>query len=197
MKIIIATKNRGKIKEIMFFFREHEGIQWGSIANLKSFPDIEETGDTFYENAMIKATTVSKLKKCHCLADDSGLEVDYLDGKPGVISSRYSGKDATERSNRKKLLDELDGVALKDRSARFICTMVLSDPGGKILHTSTGTCEGRIGYKETGDMGFGYDSIFIPRDHKKTMAQLTQAEKNAISHRGRALVDMKKYLVGL
>lgn len=197
MEIIIATKNRGKVKEILFFFRDLATIHWSSLADISPFPDIEETGNTFYENAVIKARTVSEIKRCHCLADDSGLEVDHLGGRPGVMSSRYSGKDATDEKNRRLLLDELDGIGPAGRSARFICSMVLSEPKGRILHTSTGICEGRIGFKELGDGGFGYDSIFIPQGYEKTMAQLTQSEKNSISHRGKALEDMKKYILDL
>jgi len=194
LEIIIASKNRGKIKEILFFFKDNKSIKWGSLADFVDIPDIEETGDTFYENASLKASTVSLLKKTYCLADDSGLCVDFLDGRPGVYSSRYSGKDADDAKNREKLLQELSGIETSQRSARFVCSMVLSDPSGKIVHTSTGRCEGIIGFKEEGSMGFGYDSIFIPSGYGITMAQLTESEKNSISHRGKALEDMKEYI---
>jgi XTP/dITP diphosphohydrolase len=197
LEIIIASKNRGKIKEILFFFKDNRSIKWSSLADFTDIPEIEETGDTFYENASIKASTVSVLKKKYCLADDSGLSVDHLDGRPGVFSSRYSGENADDAKNREKLLKELEGVGEGKRSARFICSMVISDPSGDIVQTSTGICEGSIGFKEAGNMGFGYDSIFIPSGYDRTMAQLTEAEKNSISHRGEALKGMKDHIYRL
>lgn len=197
MRITIATKNTGKVKEILFFFRHLGPVEWLSLADLKDFKEIEETGNTFFENAVIKAKAAAEALDSYSLADDSGLCVDHLGGRPGVRSSRYSGQDATDAKNRQKLLGELEGVDEKKRSAAFICSMVLADPEGKIIHSSKGICRGIIGFEEVGDKGFGYDSIFIPEGHFRTMAQLSEEEKNSISHRGKALENMKDYIDGL
>jgi XTP/dITP diphosphohydrolase len=197
MKIVIATKNKGKIREIKNFFANLPQIEWLTFEDFKNFPDIEEGSVNFVENATIKAKSISEFTNTIALADDSGLAVDVLCGKPGVKSSRYAGEDATDKENRQKLLDELDGYnSLKDRTARFVCEMILWDPMKGLLKTSSGVCEGYIGFKEKGSEGFGYDSLFIPKCYNdKTMAELTQDEKNIISHRGEALKDLNTFLI--
>lgn len=196
MKIVIATKNKGKIREIKSFFTGIPEIEWLTCEDFKSFPDIDEGSTDFSENARLKAKTISEFTDTTTLADDSGLVVDYLKGRPGVKSSRYAGEKATDKENRQKLLKELkDCKTLRDRTARFICEMVLWHPRKGLLKTSSGVCEGYIGFKEKGLGGFGYDSIFIPDDYdNKTMAELSQNEKNAISHRGKALKNLKNLL---
>jgi XTP/dITP diphosphohydrolase len=194
MKIVIATKNKGKIKEIKSFFTNLAEVEFLTFENFENFPDIDEGGINFVENAKLKAKSISEFTNTVTLADDSGLVVDALYGEPGVKSSRYAGENATDEENRQKLLGELGNCnSLKDRTARFVCEMILWDPGKGLLKTSSGVCEGCIGFTEKGSGGFGYDSIFIPSDYdNKTMAELSQNEKNVISHRGKALKNLKK-----
>ena len=195
MKIVIASKNKGKINEIKAFFKNLD-IKWLTFENFKGFPDVEETGSSFIENARLKAEKIAEYTNMLALADDSGLAVDYLKGRPGIKSSRYAGAGATDKDNRAKLLEELEYArSTEERKARFICSIVLWSPlKGSIFETSD-ACEGFIGKVETGSNGFGYDCIFIPLGYRKTMAQLTQEEKSKISHRGKALRTLYKFLV--
>jgi len=202
MKLILATKNKGKVKEIREFFKPSPIV--GVITNnstvielqsLNDFPeivDIPETGDTFEENAWIKAKAVYDRTQICTLADDSGLEVDYLNGRPGVYSARYSGENAADEDNRKKLLHELKNAADHNRTARFVCVMVFYD--GIKNSIFKGVCEGTIIESERGNEGFGYDPIFIPEGYDKTFAELDMKTKNQISHRGKALTAVKQYL---
>jgi XTP/dITP diphosphohydrolase len=202
VQIVIATKNRGKVLEITGFFNGLSGkkampgkITWKTFQDFKDFPDVREGSKSFLENAIKKARKVAGYTGMVTLADDSGLEVDMLGGEPGVISSVYAGTCASDGKNREKLLGKLKDVRdLEKRTARFICKMVLWDPGRGMLKTSDGVCEGRIGFIERGKGGFGYDPIFIPDGYEKTMAQLSQQEKNRISHRGKALKEMMVFL---
>ena len=158
MEIILATQNNGKIKEFNELAKGTE-LNFIPVPNNPTFP--EEIGSTFFENASIKANFVISLTGRTCLGDDSGLEVDALNGKPGVHSSRFS-KEATDESNMDKLLNELKGVSCKDRSARFKCCLVLIQESGNNLINSEGVIEGKIAEEKKGDKGFGYDPIFIP-----------------------------------
>lgn len=196
MKIVIATKNKGKIKEIKSFFSNLPEVEWVTFENFENFPDIDEGSISFIENATLKAKSISEFTNTVTLADDSGLVVDALCGEPGVRSSRYAGENATDEENRQKLLGKLGNCnSLKDRTARFVCEMILWDPGKGLLKTSSGVCEGCIGFTEKGSGGFGYDCIFIPSGYdNKTMAELSQHEKNVISHRGKALKNLKNFL---
>jgi XTP/dITP diphosphohydrolase len=201
MEIVIASKNKGKIKEIRHFFSNSmlpqniRDINWLSFEDFLGFPDVDEGSESFIENAKLKAQQIAEFTGKTALADDSGLEVDALGGKPGVTSSRYAGPDATDEKNRKKLLSELREISLiNKRSARFKCVMVLYSPGKDIISISEGACEGRIGFTETGENGFGYDPIFIPEGFEKTMAELSNSEKNSISHRGKALEGLADFL---
>lgn len=197
MQLVLATHNRHKIKEISDVIR-HPQIEVKSLLDY----DVElppETGVTFIENARVKARTVHSclIKFPHppfekgggggnwFLADDSGLCVDALGGRPGVYSSRYSGEPADYARNNKKLLGELAGVPMEKRLAHFICSMILIDPEGK-EHEIEGRVDGLIAVKESGAEGFGYDPIFYLPDHKCTIAELPPSEKNKISHRGLA-----------
>jgi XTP/dITP diphosphohydrolase len=193
--IIIATNNEGKVSEIKYYLKDFN-FKIYYLKDFKNVPEIVEDGKDFRENAIKKAKIISETFNKLSLADDSGLEVDFLGGKPGVFSARYSGIDATDKSNRVKLLSELSQVKdLKDRSARFVCHLVLWDPIKGLIFETDGVCEGNIGFKEVGDGGFGYDSIFIPKGFDKTMAQLSKDEKNEISHRGKALKNFVKFLL--
>ena len=201
MEIVIASKNKGKIKEIRHFFSNSllpqniREIKWLSSEDFVGFPDIDEGSESFVENAKLKAQQIAEFTGKTALADDSGLEVDALSGNPGVTSSRYAGPDSTDEKNRKKLLSELREISLMEkRCARFKCVMALYSPGNGFINISEGVCEGKIGFSETGKNGFGYDSIFIPDGFSRTMAELSNSEKNSISHRGKALEGMAKFL---
>jgi len=198
LEIVIASKNKGKIAEIIDYDNTISKIDWLTFEDFKKIPDIEEIGDSFLDNAIIKAEAISKFTGRTALADDSGLIVDVLDGKPGIRSSRYAGLHASDKENRDKLLYEIKNV--KDpgkRSARFVCSMILWDVNKGLIFKTDGVCEGSIGFEEKGTGGFGYDSIFIPERYGRTMAELDNREKNEISHRGRALADFYDFIVEL
>ncbi len=193
--IVIATKNLGKIKEIKSFFQDIKSIKWLTYKDIKNFPDVEEGTDSFLENAKTKAKKISEFTGNITIADDSGLEVDLLKGKPGVISSIYAGRGATDKENRLKLLEELSNyLSFEQRTARFICYIVVWHPKIGMICKSEGICNGNIGFNEIGVNGFGYDCIFIPEGYTKTMAQLSEKEKNQISHRGKALKNLRECL---
>ncbi len=188
-KLILATKNKGKVREITEYFKDSEF----EITGLEdSFPDIDETGTTFEENATLKAEQVYNQLKILTLADDSGLEVDYLVGEPGVYSARFAGENATDLDNCKKLLEEMGDAEDEDRAARFKCVMVLYD--GTEKHVFEGVCEGKIISEMRGNDGFGYDPLFVPNGYTQTYAELDLGTKNTISHRGKALKLVKDYL---
>lgn len=193
MKIVIASKNRKKVKEIKKIFSTI-GIEC-EIHTLDEFPQIdkvEEDGQTFKENAIKKALYVSKATGMIAIADDSGLEVEALGGAPGVRSARYSGLDANDRSNNEKLLRELEGVPDEQREARFVCCIALAD--GDNVQTFEGYVKGKIGHIPKGSNGFGYDPLFYPEGYDRTFAEMTDEEKNAISHRAMALKLLGEYL---
>ncbi len=195
MDIVIATKNTGKIEEIKSY-KACSCIDWFIYSDFGNFPEVEETGDSFLDNAIIKAKAVSRATGKAALADDSGLIVDALGGRPGVYSSRYAGPGASDKANRDKLLAEIEGIKdISRRSARFICSMVLWDVDNGLVFKTEGICEGVIGFEEKGSGGFGYDCIFIPAGYTKTMAELESDEKNTISHRGKALRDFCGFIV--
>lgn len=192
--IIIATNNAHKVEEIETALN-FEGWEFKSLkdAGIESSP--EETGTTFEENARIKARAAHELTGAAVLADDSGLVVDALDGAPGVYSSRYAGEDGNDEANNAKLLHELEGVPDEQRSARFMCVLVFIDEDGSETVVQ-GSVEGRIGYELKGDGGFGYDPLFWPEcfNFDCTLAEVTQENKNKVSHRGNALRELKKVL---
>lgn len=194
-RVVVATGNPGKLEEIRSAL-DIPGFEFVSPAELGSEPlDVAETGETFTDNAMLKARAYSERFGLAALADDSGLVVDALGGRPGVRSSRYAGERASDSDNVRRLLEELDGFGPEMRSARFQCVVVLVDEAGDPLG-SCGTCEGQIGYRPMGSGGFGYDPIFLPDETPgSTMAELTLAEKNAISHRGKALHALKEQIL--
>ena len=191
-KIVFATGNQGKLREVKKILADlnvdivsmkEEGIQI----------DVDENGTTFAENAQIKATAIGAHTDAIVLADDSGLVIDALNGEPGIYSARYLGEDTSYRIKNQNLIDRLEGVPDEKRTARFVCAIAAALPDGTVLHTE-GTIEGIIGYEERGENGFGYDPIFCVPKLGKTTAELTDDEKNAISHRGSALEKMKVLL---
>ena len=155
--------------------------------------DIVEDGKTFEENAIIKAEAIRKMTNCLVLADDSGLEVDYLDKAPGIYSARFMGEDTSYRIKNKAIIDKLAGVPDEKRTARFVCAIAAAFPDGKTI-TRRGTIEGIIGYEERGENGFGYDPIFFLPEYGKSTAELSPEEKNTISHRGNALRLIKEVI---
>ena len=164
------------------------------LGQLGDFEDPEENGTTFLENAIIKAQAAVEVTGLAAIADDSGLVVDALNGEPGVYSARYAGVHGDDAANNAKLLANMDGVADADRTARFMSVVALIDAQGFVL-TGTGSCEGVIGHEGRGEFGFGYDPLFLPSDTPgKTMAELAPDEKNAISHRFHALLDLSSKL---
>ncbi len=186
MKLAIATNNQHKLQEI----RAILGDSFEELLSLKDLGidvDVEETGTTLEENALIKARAILALSGIATLADDTGLMVDALNGAPGVYSARYAGEEHSDAKNRALLLKNLDGV--KDRSAHFATVIALCYPDGKTL-TASGRVNGEILLSERGTEGFGYDSLFFSTELGKTFAEATQAEKNSVSHRGRALRAM-------
>lgn len=195
-KIIIASNNNGKIIEVKQMLKDKD-IELLSMKEAGVNIDIDENGTTFEENALIKAREVMKLTGEITIADDSGLEVDYLDKQPGIYSARFMGHDTSYDIKNKAIIDKLDGVEGDKRSARFVCAMAAVFPDGTEL-VERGTMEGRIAYEIKGDNGFGYDPIMYIPEYDKTSAQLSPEEKNNISHRGKALKklcdNLKKYL---
>ncbi len=190
--MIIATRNRGKIREVREALKGL-GIRIRALSDFRDVPEVEEDGETFVENALKKARYYSKYFGKITLADDSGLEVDSLNGLPGIHSARYAGEKASSPENNEKLLREMEGIPISKRGARFRCVIaVVSQDGRELL--AEGSCRGRIGLREKGRRGFGYDPLFIVPDHGKTMAQLPLEEKNRISHRGRALKKIRRMI---
>ncbi|KZE39970.1 non-canonical purine NTP pyrophosphatase [Bhargavaea cecembensis] len=189
-EVIIATKNRGKAKDFEALLSPY-GIRVLTLFDVAPELEIEETGTTFRENAALKAETVAEKLGKMVIADDSGLAVDALDGKPGVYSARYSGEGATDERNIEKLLADLSGVQDEERTARFVCVLAVAAPGAETRFFE-GTCEGRILRAPAGENGFGYDPVFyVPRE-ERTMAQLTPEEKAVVSHRGEAIRSLEE-----
>ena len=191
-KILFATENEGKMKEIRQILGDMD-VEIQSLKEAGIHGDIEENGETFEENAAIKAREIARLTDAIVLADDSGLEVDYLGKEPGVHSARYMGYDTSYRIKNQSILDRLQGVPEEQRTARFVCVIAAALPGGGLLY-SRGTIEGIIGYEERGDGGFGYDPIFFLPEYGCSTAELPMEKKNELSHRGKALRQMKKML---
>jgi XTP/dITP diphosphohydrolase len=194
--VVVSTANRGKLAEIRSALN-FEGWRFVPVSELdEEWPSPEEDGETFEANARIKARAAFERFGLAALADDSGLEVDALDGEPGVYSSRYAGECATDAENNCRLLLALQDVPAGQRAARFRCAMVFVAPDGTET-IATGICEGSIGFEPRGEGGFGYDPLFEPAAVLgSTMAELTLPEKNAISHRGAALRDLRAKLAG-
>lgn len=199
-KIIFATGNEGKMKEIREILADME-IEVLSMKEAGIDIQIEENGSTFEENAIIKAKAIADeiaadtLSGCEeiVLADDSGLEIDYLNKEPGIYSARYMGEDTPYSVKNRTLIERLSGIADEKRTARFVCAIAAVFPDGEVI-TTRGVIEGRIDYEEKGQNGFGYDPIFYVPKLGKTTAELSNEEKNSVSHRGKALESMKDEL---
>ena len=191
-KIIFATGNEGKMKEVRMIL-EDLGLPVLSLKDAGITADVEENGTTFEENAQIKAKAIMEMTGALVLADDSGLEVDALDKEPGIYSARYMGHDTSYHIKNQNIIDRLEGKVGEERSARFVCAIAAAFPDGRVLITR-GTMEGQIGYEEKGEHGFGYDPIFYLPEYQCYSAELSLEEKNKLSHRGKALRLMKERL---
>lgn len=190
--LIVATRNRGKAREIREALKGL-GLRILSLSDFADVPDVEENGKTFVENALKKARFYSNYFGTLTLADDSGLEVDFLKGLPGIYSARYAGERKSTQENNQKLLREMEGVPISTRGARFKCVIAVVSPDGTEI-LAEDSCKGRIGFEEKGRKGFGYDPLFFLPNYKKTMAELPLKEKNRISHRGKALRKIRAKL---
>lgn len=191
--LVLATKNQGKIKELV---KATEGmnIKVLSLLDFPECPDSPETGDTFEANASQKALFYEKYTQLPCLADDSGLEVDALDGRPGVLSARYAGESATDNDNNQKLVQELMAVPESERTARYVCALSYAE-NGEIIKCFHGFCKGKILLEPRGSGGFGYDPYFLLDEVGKTAAEITIEEKQKISHRGKAFELWKEWFL--
>ena len=193
MKVVFATSNEHKLTEVREIL-SGSGIEVLSLKDVNvSMEDVEETGKSFKENAIIKAKYVAEKTGMAALADDSGLEVDYINKEPGIYSARYMGEDTSYAIKNNNIIERLKDAKEGERSARFVCAIAAVFPDGRILDTQ-GTMEGEIAHEIRGENGFGYDPILYLPKLKKTSAELSPEEKNAISHRGKALRSMKEML---
>lgn len=194
--LVIATFNKGKLQELRQLLAELHFV----ISDLEGFSSIQtipELGETFAENACLKASGYAQQTGLLTLADDSGLEVDALGGAPGVLSARYAHEGASDAQRTTKLLTELSHVQGATRTARFVSVIAIADEYGKVINVSTGACEGKIAETPCGNNGFGYDPVFIPEGFNQTFAELQTEVKNRISHRARALSGAAEFLRGL
>lgn len=191
-EILIATKNEGKMKEFKGLFAKL-GFEVKSLTQMTDAIDVVEDGATFAENAIKKAEQISAHYNVITVADDSGLIVDALDGRPGIYSARYAGEGKNDQENLQKVLSEMEGVPVEKRTARFHCTLALAIPLETTI-TVEGECEGIITEEPTGEFGFGYDPIMFIPSVNRTMAQLTKEEKNTISHRAKALLKLQQVI---
>lgn len=194
-KIVFATTNDGKVKEIKEILKDFP-IEVVSMKEMNISIDIEENGADFEENSLIKARALAKLTGIPALADDSGLEIDYLNGEPGIYSARYLGRDTDYDYKNNYIIDKLSKAKGKERRARFVCVISLVLPDGREF-VKRGVMEGLIGYEQRGGNGFGYDPIFYLPEYGRTSAELSPDEKNKISHRGKALRAMRELILDL
>lgn len=199
MELLIGSQNPGKVREYRYLLQAAPVTVIGLMDKGLGEVDVEETGDTFLANAELKARTYAELSGLHALADDSGLCVDALDGRPGLYSARYGDPSLDDAGRRALLLSQMVGVPEGQRSARFVCAIAVVDPATGQCLTVEGTCEGQIAFTEQdGPEGFGYDALFIPDGHNRTFAAFSKEEKNRISHRGDAaqrLIPLLRQLV--
>lgn len=193
MKLVLATRNSGKVREISEMLAVHNEIELLSLQNYPDAPDVVEDGVTYEENAIKKAAMLAEYTGRLTIADDSGLEVDALDGAPGVHSARYAGENASDQDRIAKLLRALQGVPDDQRSARFICVVAIAEPLSE-PEIVRGVCEGHIIHTPRGEGGFGYDPVFVPIGYDKSFAELGDNIKNQISHRAKALDKAIKLL---
>lgn len=194
-EIIIATKNKGKAKDFEQLL-EPMGYKVLTLHDVAPHMDVEETGETFEANAILKAEAIAQELQATVIADDSGLEIDALDGEPGVYSARYSGDERNDESNIDKVLQKMVQVPNSEKTARFRCVLALASPGKETI-LFEGTCEGLITDERKGENGFGYDPIFYVPALDKTMAEMKPSEKASVSHRGNAIRELGKAMPGL
>lgn len=190
--LVLGTSNEGKVREMRELLADVR-LEIRGLGDFGGLPDVPETGNTFAENAALKASAYARLTGHWALADDSGLEVEALGGSPGVRSARFAGNSASDAENIEKLLQDLKNVESGKRGACFVCEMALSDPEGKIRHEAKGYCRGQISLKPIGFNGFGYDPIFIPDGFSETFGQIPGELKNEISHRTVAARKIKEF----
>ena len=193
MKLVVGTNNAGKIRELNELLTDLP-IELSGLNEFENVPDVEETGTTFTENAILKASSYARQTGFWALSDDSGLEVEALGGAPGVFSARYAGENAGDRKRIEKLLSELDAAGDRERRARFVCVMALADETGEIKFLAEGVCEGKIAPSPRGLNGFGYDPIFVPEGFTETFGELSSTVKQEISHRSRAIKKIIRFL---
>lgn len=193
LEILIASKNVGKIKEFKQLLVDLP-IILHSANEFEEIPEPEETGETFADNAILKAQYYAAKTGLIALADDSGLVVDALNGAPGIFSARYAGVDATNAERIDKLLKELGETPVEKRLARFVCAMAIATKTGEILNLAEGVCEGKISFEPVGTNGFGYDPIFVPNGFSESFGELSDEIKHKISHRGRAIEKIIEFL---
>ena len=191
-ELLIATSNKGKLAEIKELLKDVV-LTFYSIGDFPDFPQVLEDGATFEENAMIKGLSAARATGKPVIADDSGLEVECLGGKPGVLSARYAGENATDAANNEKLLREIAHIPQELRKATFRCVIALCFPNGS-CRTFTGFLEGLLINGARGEGGFGYDPLFLVPEYGQTLAELPMGVKNSISHRGKALAELKEFL---
>lgn len=192
MDVVLATRNKKKIEEMKRIIADLS-ISIQTLDDFIGCPEVEEKGVTFEENAVKKAQIVARYTGKPSVADDSGLEVYVLNRDPGTLSARYAGEDADDRKNIEKLLFEMHSIADEQRGARFVCCIALAFPEGSVK-TFSGYVEGMIGREPRGFQGFGYDPVFYPEGYNRTFAEMTADEKDALSHRGKALRKLQRYL---
>ena len=194
--LLVGTRNVGKVREIQTILGN---VPW-HIRSLAEFAEVgvpAETGDTYAANAIIKAQFYARATGICALADDSGLEVEALGGAPGVFSARYAGAGGSDASRRTLLLSELARVPIGERKARFVCAVAIALPDETVLNVSEGTCDGAIIFEARGTGGFGYDPLFVPDGFNKTFAELSDSVKNELSHRARALMKTREFLMSM
>lgn len=192
-KLLLATRNQHKKRELEELLAPFN-IEVKSLLDIPDFPEIDEDGSSFEENAIKKARLTARHSGLTCLADDSGLEVEALGGQPGIYSARFAGEQGDDEANNQKLLSMMADLPAAERKARFVCVVAISDPDGEV-QTVRGECTGSIAFKAEGTEGFGYDPLFIPSGYTRTFAQLKAEEKNHISHRARALKKAQRLIV--
>jgi XTP/dITP diphosphohydrolase len=191
--LVIGSNNAGKLHEIKSILGDVP-YELRSLTDFKSIETPEESGATYGENAIIKARSYAQQAGYLTLADDSGLEVEALDGAPGVLSARYAGEGASDADRRALLLSEIRNTGAQNRAARFVCAVAIANARGDVIDVSEAVCDGRINDCARGSGGFGYDPLFIPDGYQQTFAELDEAVKNKISHRGKALLMSRKFL---